>query len=116
MGSISLRRVGVVTPRPLFENLNLVIGGADRIGLVAGNGGGKTTLLRCLAGLAEPTTGQIVRSRGLLVAYVEQDMPTNLLGLPLAEAIRRALPVAERRRNCTSVRWRGSAAAGSGWR
>ena len=96
MGSISLRRVGVVTPRPLFENLNLVIGGGARIGLVAGNGGGKTTLLRCLAGLAEPTTGQNVRSRGLLVAYVEQDMPTNLLGLPLAEAIRRALPVAER--------------------
>ncbi len=99
MGSISLRRVGVQTPRPLFENLSLVIGGADRIGLVAANGGGKTTLLRCLAGLAEPTTGDIVRSRGLRVGFVEQEMPDNLRSLPLAEAIRRALPPVERDAN-----------------
>jgi ATPase subunit of ABC transporter with duplicated ATPase domains len=99
MGSISLRRVGVLTPRPLFENLSLVIGGADRVGLIAGNGGGKSTLLRCLAGLAEPTTGDIVCSRGLRVAFVEQDMPENLRTLPLAEAIRRALPPTERDAN-----------------
>ena len=91
-----MRRVGVLSPHPLFANLNTVIGPGDRIGLIAGNGGGKTTLLRCLAGLAEPTEGEIVRSRGLRVAYVEQDMPPNLLGLPLAEAIRRALPAVER--------------------
>ena len=96
MGSISLRRVGVVTPRPLFENLSTVIGGVDRVGLVAGNGGGKTTLLRCLAGLAEPTTGDIVRTRCPRIAFVEQDVPDTLLPLPLAEAIRRALPPAER--------------------
>jgi ATPase subunit of ABC transporter with duplicated ATPase domains len=99
MGSISLHRVGVMTPRPLFENLSLVIGGTDRIGLVAANGGGKTTLLRCLAGLAEPTTGDIVRSRGLRVAHVEQEMPETLRSLALAEAIRRALPPAERDAN-----------------
>jgi len=99
MGSISLRRVGVVSPRVLFENLNLVVGGTDRVGLVAGNGGGKTTLLRCLAGLAEPTEGDIVRSRGLRVAYVEQEMAENLLSLPMEDAIRRALPVGEREAN-----------------
>src|ERR1043166_7938082 len=96
MPSISLRGVGVMSPHPSFQNLTLTIGDADRIGLVAGNGGGKTTLLRCLAGLAEPTTGDIVRSRGLRVGYVEQDVPPNLLVLPLAEAIRRALPPTER--------------------
>ena len=96
MGSISLRRLGVLAPHPLFANLNTVIGPGDRVGLIAGNGGGKTTLLRCLAGLLEPTEGEIIRSRGLRVAYVEQDMPANLLGLPLAEAIRRALPPVER--------------------
>ncbi len=96
MGSISLRRVGVLTPRPLFENLTTTIAGTDRVGLVAGNGNGKTTLLRCLAGLAEPTTGEIVRSRGLRVAHVEQDVPETLLSLPMEEAIRRALPPAER--------------------
>jgi ATPase subunit of ABC transporter with duplicated ATPase domains len=73
----------------------MTIGDADRIGLIAGNGGGKTTLLRCLAGHAEPTTGDIVRSRGMRVGYVEQDVPATLLNLPLAESIRRALPTAE---------------------
>ncbi|HME22207.1 MAG TPA: ABC-F family ATP-binding cassette domain-containing protein [Acetobacteraceae bacterium] len=99
MPSISLRDVGVLTPHPLFQNLTMTIGDADRIGLIAGNGGGKTTLLRCLAGLAEPTTGDIVRSRGMRVGYVEQDVPANLLNLPLAEAIRRALPAADRDSN-----------------
>ncbi len=96
MGTISLRRVAVRSPHPLFADLNTVIGPGDRVGLIAGNGGGKTTLLRCLAGITEPGEGEIVRSRGLRVAYVEQDMPPNLLGLPMAEAIRRALPPVER--------------------
>ena len=95
MPSISLRDVGVLTPHPLFQHLTMTIGDADRIGLIAGNGGGKTTLLRCLAGHAEPTTGDIVRSRGMRVGYVEQDVPATLLNLPLAESIRRALPTAE---------------------
>jgi ATPase subunit of ABC transporter with duplicated ATPase domains len=99
MSSITLRDVGVLSPRPLFQNLTLIIGEGDRVGLIAGNGGGKTTLLRCLAGLAEPTTGTIVRSRGLRVGYVEQDVPDSLLNLSLAEAVRRALPAAERDSN-----------------
>ena len=77
MPTISLRDVGVLSPHPLFENLTLVIGDADRIGLIAGNGGGKTTLLKCLTGLIEPTTGDIVRSRGMRVGYVEQDVPAQ---------------------------------------
>jgi ATPase subunit of ABC transporter with duplicated ATPase domains len=96
MPTINLRDVGVLSPHPLFQNLTMVVGDADRIGLIAANGGGKTTLLKCLAGQIEPTTGDIVRSRGMRVGYVEQDMPANLLNLPLAEAIRRALPPAER--------------------
>ncbi|HEV2558714.1 MAG TPA: ABC-F family ATP-binding cassette domain-containing protein [Microvirga sp.] len=96
MGSISLRDVSIVAQEPLFRNLTLTIAGRDRLGLVAGNGGGKTTLLRCLAGLAEPTGGEIVRSRGARIALVEQDVPENLVDLSLHEAVRRALPPAER--------------------
>jgi ATPase subunit of ABC transporter with duplicated ATPase domains len=70
MPTINLRDVSVLSPHPLFQNLSLTIGDADRIGLIAGNGGGKTTLLKCLAGVIEPTTGDIVRSRGMRVGYV----------------------------------------------
>ncbi len=96
MALISLRDVGVVTPRTLFQNITFNFGLGDRIGLIAGNGGGKTTLLRCVAGLADPDAGSVTLSRGLCVGYVEQDVPDTLLGLTLHDAVRRALPVAER--------------------
>ncbi len=92
MATINLRDVGVLSPRTLFQNLSITIGPGDRIGLVAANGGGKSSLLRCIAGTAEPGAGDIVRSRGLRVGFVEQDIPPNLLDLTLAEAVRRALP------------------------
>ena len=96
MSLIHLRNVGVISPRTLFKNLDLTINETDRIGLIAGNGMGKTTLLRCLAGRAEPGIGGITRRRALRVGFVEQDVPANIIDLTMNEAIRRALPVAER--------------------
>ena len=96
MGSIILREVGVSAGKPLFQDLSFTLADGDRLGLVAGNGAGKSTLLRCLAGLAEPSAGSITTSRGLRVALVAQDVPPALLDLPLAEALRRALPPDER--------------------
>ena len=96
MALISLRDVGVVTPRALFQNITFSFGPGDRIGLVAGNGGGKSTLLRCIAGQADPDMGSITLSRGLRVGHVEQDVPEPLLRLTLHEAVRRALPPADR--------------------
>jgi ATPase subunit of ABC transporter with duplicated ATPase domains len=96
MTLINLRNVGVQSPRVLFQNLNLTIHASDRIGLIAGNGGGKTTLLRCLAGQQEAGSGDITRRRGLRIGFVEQDVPANLLELTLHEAVRRALPPASR--------------------
>jgi ATPase subunit of ABC transporter with duplicated ATPase domains len=96
MSLITLRGLGVVSPRPLFADLDLAIAAGDRIGLVAGNGAGKTTLLRCIMGDLEPSTGEITRKRGLRIGFVAQDVPANLLDLPMAEAIRRGLPPAAR--------------------
>ena len=96
MGSISLRNAGLVAMDTLFSDLNFVIGDGDRVGLVAGNGRGKTSLLRAMAGLGELTSGEIVRSRGLRVGYVEQDMPPDQMGLTLREAVLAALPEADR--------------------
>jgi ATPase subunit of ABC transporter with duplicated ATPase domains len=96
MSLINLHGVGVISPRPLFRNLDLTIHETDRIGLIAGNGMGKTTLLRCLARQAELGAGEITYQRGLRVGFVEQDVPANLLDLTMTEAIRRVLPAAER--------------------
>ena len=105
MALISLRDVGVVTPRALFQNVTFSFGPGDRVGLVAGNGGGKSTLLRCIAGQADPDMGGIVLSRSLRVGHVEQDVPDTVLSLTLHEAVRRALPPANREHEA----WRADA-------
>ncbi len=45
----------------------------QRIGLVGRNGTGKSTFLRILAGLEEPSIGQVSRLNGVIVDYLEQD-------------------------------------------
>jgi ATPase subunit of ABC transporter with duplicated ATPase domains len=96
MGSISLKTVSITANVPLFRDLTFVLQDGDRVGLVAGNGNGKTSLLRCIAGKGEPTTGEIVRSRGLRVGYVEQDVPADLRRLTLRQAVLDALPAVDR--------------------
>ncbi len=91
MGTISLNDVAFTAGVTLFQNLNLVVGDGDRIGLVAMNGGGKSTLLRGIAGQQEPSQGAIVASRGLRIGYVEQDVPERLQTLTLREAVADAL-------------------------
>ena len=67
---INIRNLGVTLNAPLFSELNFAVNAGDRIGLVAANGRGKSTLLRCIAGAMEPNEGDITRARGLTVGHV----------------------------------------------
>jgi len=58
--------------RPLLAGVSLGVGEGDRIGVVGLNGGGKTTLLEVLAGVAEPDGGRVSRNRDLRMAVVTQ--------------------------------------------
>src|ERR1700730_11375849 len=87
MTLINIRNLGVTLNAPLFSQLNLVVNAGDRIGLVAANGRGKSTLLRCIAGMMEASDGEITRSRGLTIGYVEQDVPASLLNTPFYAAV-----------------------------
>lgn len=92
MTIMNINALGVILGDPLFNELTLTISKGDRIGLVAANGRGKTTLLECLAGLSEPTTGNITRARGLRIGYVTQNVPDEARAQTLYEWVLAALP------------------------
>ncbi len=64
-----------VEGRLLFEGVTAQIGARQRLGLVGRNGCGKTTLLRLIAGRLESDAGAILRTRGLAVRLVDQEVP-----------------------------------------
>lgn len=80
MSLVSIQNLTLTHHETLFANLDLVVGEGERLGLVAANGRGKTSLLRLIAGEDEPTGGTIARSRGLKVGYVSQYVPEKLFG------------------------------------
>ena len=102
MTLINIRNLGVTLSAPLFSQLNLVVNAGDRIGLVAANGRGKSTLLRCMAGTMEASEGEIIRSRGLTVGHVEQNVPEAMMDRPFHAAVLEALSADQR----LSERWR----------
>src|SRR5260370_33087248 len=111
MTLINIRNLGVTLSAPLLSWLTLVVNAGDRIGLVAANGRGKSTLLRCMAGTMEASEGEITRSRGLTVGYVEQNVPEALMDRPFYAAVLETLSADQR----LSERWRGDAALESVW-
>lgn len=91
MSIINLRNLGVTLGDPLFIDLNLTLSKGDRLGLVAANGTGKSTLLACLTGKLEQTTGEITTSRGCRIASVAQYVPTCRLDETLYNYVLKAL-------------------------
>lgn len=60
--------------KPLLQNISYVINKRDKIALVGKNGAGKSTMLKIIAGLQNPTSGTVARSRDLTVGYLPQQM------------------------------------------
>ena len=91
MSIINLRNLGVTLSEPLFTDLNLTLSKGDRLGLVAANGTGKSTLLACLNGDIEQTTGEVTTARGCRIASVAQYVPEHRLGETLYNFVLNAL-------------------------
>ena len=91
MTLIGLRSVEkVYGGRTILRGLDLKVDARARIGLVGGNGAGKSTVLRILAGTEDVEAGEVIRRRGLSVAslpqYIEGDERTPM------EVVRAARP------------------------
>ncbi|MDO4707149.1 MAG: ABC-F family ATP-binding cassette domain-containing protein [Porphyromonadaceae bacterium] len=62
---------------PLFSNISFVINPKDRIALMGKNGAGKSTMLKILAGVREPSRGKVNVPSGVKVAYLPQHLLTE---------------------------------------
>lgn len=65
---------------PVLENISLSIEPGARACVTGRNGEGKSTLLKVLAGVLEPDSGEVLRQNGLRVAYLPQDVPEDRPG------------------------------------
>ena len=59
--------------RPLFENVSVKFGEGNRYGLIGANGSGKTTFMKILAGILEPSAGNVSLDAHERMAFLRQD-------------------------------------------
>ncbi len=62
----------------LIKDLSLIVGSEDRIGIIGKNGKGKSTLLKLLAGVLKPISGEITYYNGMEMGYYEQTNVSTL--------------------------------------
>ncbi len=61
----------------LFSDISFVINPSDRIALMGKNGAGKSTMLKILAGVRQPTRGNISYPQDTVIAYLPQHLLTQ---------------------------------------
>ena len=81
MALLSLQNISIAFGGPkLLDNVTLQIEPGERICLLGRNGEGKSTLLKIVSSELEPDGGEIVRSRDVRIARLQQTVPQDIQG------------------------------------
>ena len=62
-----------VGKKALFEDVNIKFLEGQCYGVIGANGAGKSTLLKILSGQLEPTSGEVIITKGQRLSFLEQD-------------------------------------------
>ena len=75
---LRLERIGKIYPTgEVLRDVTWEVKAGDRIGLVGVNGAGKTTQMKIIAGLEEPSSGQVVKQGEPRIAYLQQEFDVD---------------------------------------
>ena len=76
---LRLERIGKIYPTgEVLRDVTWEVKPGDRIGLVGVNGAGKSTQMKIIAGMEEPTSGLVVRQGEPRIAYLQQEFDVDL--------------------------------------
>ena len=71
--ALKAKGIGHRYEEKLFTDFNLAVDAGERVAIIGPNGIGKTTLLKCLAGVLEPATGSMKWPDNAQIGYYAQD-------------------------------------------
>ena len=75
---LRLEKISKIYPTgEVLREVTWEVKAGDRIGLVGVNGAGKSTQMRLIAGLEEPSSGQVVRQGNPRIAYLQQEFDVD---------------------------------------
>lgn len=87
---VSINNLSVeFSAKSLFDNISYVINRKDKIALVGKNGAGKSTMLKIIAGLQQPTSGNVAMQQDVTIGYLPQQMEVSDT-LTVIEEVRKA--------------------------
>ena len=76
---LRLERVSKIYPTgEVLRDVTWEVKAGDRIGLVGVNGAGKSTQMRIIAGMEEPSSGQVVKQGDPRIVYLQQEFDVDL--------------------------------------
>ena len=76
---LRLERVSKIYPTgEVLRDVTWEVKAGDRIGLVGVNGAGKSTQMRIISGLEEPSSGQVVKQGEPRIVYLQQEFDVDL--------------------------------------
>lgn len=99
LSNISLQFSG----KYLFKDVNYKISSGDKISLVGANGTGKSSILKIIAGLLQPESGEVLKQKRIAIGYLPQDSVTHRGKTLLEEASSALTDIIELQKKETSL-------------
>ena len=85
----------VLGGHPILHDINLHVLAGERIAITGPNGGGKSTLIRLLAGEISPASGHVRLGAGVIVGHYAQEQETVVLDQTVLAQTRALAPISE---------------------